>query len=437
MSTTLPAISKAGSSKSSTLDIRGCAGYIAKLRSVLESATGDPPQGIDVGEVEHRIVLLQGALDEVRNKSIDLTKQKEMEEQQRYLRAVQRLIAQEERLQSQQAKDNSAKALAVQQAKEDAMLYFKDRNEKDEERARKCLDYRQQANADISIRAASNESRREKNLANLYAQRERKRLEARKRAEQRQRFAREVIRNKEARQEEKRVEMEQRAKMKDAEIELQLEAIRNARRSTWQEKKGQSAARSTIVWENGEAILATVLKDHEQLVKELDERMKGQKQRYAEEKEERDFYLQQQQQLRREREKKVTSNLLKLANQRLDRGEKILDDHAVKREKAENAQQKAATKYVEAGEELRLNLSEHQRRAAEIETVRQNEALAKAFKRWNQRAARIIGDLREAMDEDKEEKKEEDPWQNNTGRDIHPEPEKRPIRLPVPDDFAC
>lgn len=419
------------------MDIRSCAAYIAKLKSILDSSTGDPPQGITVGEVEHRIMLLQGALDEVKNRSLELTKQKELEEQQRYLKSVQRLLKQEEELQAKQAKDTKEKILAVQQAKEDAVLYFRDKNEKTEERTQRCKEYRDKADAEISVRAASNDVRRQKNLEQLYAERERKRLEARERSIARQQYARNVMKNREQQNEMKRVQLEEKAKLHEQEIEAKLEMIRNSRKSKWTNKGQRSRARSIVVWENGEAILETEQKDHDQLVKELNEKIKAQQERYAGEKADRDFYIQQQQQLRRERLAKVNGNLLKLANGRLTRGEGIIEDHHKKREKADNAMQHLIEQRHEAGERLRKQVNQELLCAAEIENKRRDQILNNAFEGWNHRAARVVADLRRDMEEDKtNEPEDDDPWQNNTGRAPQPKPEKRPVRLPYPSDFS-
>lgn len=428
----------AGGSGSREIDARGCAAYIAMLKTVLDSATGDPPPGVDVGEVEHRLVLLQGALDEVREKSLDLAKKRELEEQQRYLKSVQRLLAQERELQERQAKDNQAKALAVAQAREDAIFYFKDKNEKSEERALRCRDHTRKAQEDIVVRASSNEVRWQKNLDNLYAERERKRLEAVAKGEKRQQYARNVMQNREQQLEAKRFEMEEKARLHDQEVEAKMEMIRNSRKSKWEDKGNRNRSKSIVVFENGEAILETQAKDHEQLVKDLEEKMKGQRERFAGEKAERDFFLQQRQANRKDKEQQISRNLMRLADARLARGGEIIKDSEMKRQKADHAKQAVAHKYRVAAVSLQKDLDEHQRRAAQLQTDRQNAALSKAFKRWNQRAARIITDLRADFDDKKKSIQEEsDPWQNNTGRPQPPTPEKRAIRLPSPSDFSC
>lgn len=440
MATSLPALShnKACKQSDNDMDFRSCAGFIAKLKSVLDSATGDPPPGITVGEVEHRIVLLQGALDEVKLKNLELTKQRDLEEQQRYLKSVQKLLQQEEEIQAKQAKDNKAKLQAVQQAKEEAVLYFRDKNEKKEERTLKCREHTAKAAEDIVLRASSNEERRVRNLENLYSERERKRMEAMKRAEKKQEYARNVLKARAQMEEQKRVEMEEKVRLHDQEIEAKLEMIRNSRKSKWQDKGQRSRAKSIVVWENGEAILETQQKDHDDLVKELREREKAQLERYAGEKAERDFYLSQQRQLREEREKRVNSNLLRLANTRLKSGEEIKVNTVKKYEKADKAYHVKEQKQHEAGEQLQRTLAEHQLRAERLNQERRNKALASNFQRWNFRAARIVTELRAAMEEkEKADEEDDDPWRNTSSRSVQPEPEKRPIRLPSPTDFKC
>eukprot|EP00796_Vickermania_ingenoplastis_P008743 gene8744-6149_t len=409
------------------LDARACAGYIAKLKSVLDSATGDPPPGVEVGEVEHRIMLLQGALDEVKIKNLELSKERELQEQQRYLKAVQRLLEQEEKLQSQQAKDTKAKILAVQQAKEEAVLYFKDKNEKKAERMQKCREHNVKVEEETVLKGSAVEERRQRNLENLYAEREQKRKEMMERARKREEYARNVKQNRVKQEEERRREMEERTRLQEQEIAAKLELLRNARKSVAVEKGQHSRAKSVVVWENGEAIIETEMKDHDQLVKELAEKEKAQRERYLGEKADRDFYISQQQQLREEREKKIAGNLLKLANTRLKRGEEIKAETFKKYDKADNAQIRAAEKQHQAGEALRKNLAQHQHRSMELEQERQNTALAKTFQRWNFRAARIISELRTAMEEKKPPQDDnDDPWQNTSNRNTQPEPEKRP-----------
>lgn len=418
------------------LSVRTCAQYIAKLQNVLEDATGEAPRNIDIGEIEHRILLLQGAIEEVKNKKTDLAKEKELIEQERYLSAVHRLIEEENLLNSRQAKDSEDKILAVKQAREEAVFYFKDKNEKIDERMKSCLLYRQQADAEISVRAASNEVRRTQNLEKLYAERERKRAEAREREMKRQQYARDVIRNRDVMQKEKNKKLEEIQKLREQEIEEKLEAIRESRKSTWVDKRKAGIAQAQTVWNNGDAMIAMQVKNHDQLVKELEEKEKGQKERYAGEFAEQQFYLKQQQRLRKEREIKVTNNLIDQANQRLRKGDMVVEKQKKKWDQGEKAMQREAESQHQAGLELRKVLAEHQRRAQALEEERQRKTLTSNFNRWNHRAGRVISSLRQAMEEDKKEKSiTEDPWQNNTQTVVQPPQEKRPIRLPYPSDF--
>lgn len=418
------------------LDIRRLSEFIAKLRSVLDDATREAPRSVDIGEVEHRILLLQGTIEEVNNKKMDLAKQKELLQQEKYLKTVYQLMKQEEELNSKQAKDNEEKIQAVKQAREEAVFYFKDKNEKTEERMKKCLAYRQKADAEISLRAASNEVRRKENLDKLYAERERKRAEAKERAKKRQEYAREVVRTREQMAAEKNRALEEMSKLKEQEVQEKLEEIRASRKSKWVAKGKSSRAQSQVVWESGNAIIAQELKNHEQLVKELEEKEKNQKERYAEENAERLFFIKQGQQLRKDREMKVLGNLVQQANYRLKRGDEIIAAHEKKREKADRAIQSEIERQEKKREELQKTLAMHQRLAQELEEERKNRTLVNTFKRWNNRAARIITDLRDAMDEDKGEKYvPDDPWKNNTQAAPQLPPEKRPIRLPSPSDF--
>lgn len=421
---------------SDELDIRTCAQYIAKLQNVLEDATGEAPRNINIGEIEHRILLLQGAIEEVKNKKTDLVKEKELMQQERYLSAVHRLLQEEELLNSRQAKDTEDKIQAVKQAREEAIFYFKDKNEKNEERMKSCLSYRQQADANISVKAASNEVRRTQNLEKLYAERARKQAEARERELKRQQYARDVIRNRDAMQKEKNRKLEEINKLREQEIAEKLEAIRESRKSKWVDKRKAGIAQAQAVWKNGDALEAMQAKNHEQLVADLEEKGKGQKERYAAEIAEQEFYIKQQQRLRKEREIKVTNNLIHQANQRLRKGDTIVEKQKKKWDQGEQATQRKEESQVKAGAELRKVIAEHQRRARALEEERQHKTLTNTFVRWNHRAARIISNLRDIMEEDKKEKSvTEDPWQNNTQAVVQPPQEKRPIRLPYPSDF--
>lgn len=418
------------------LDIRTLAEYIAKLRAVLDDATREAPRSVDIGEIEHRILLLQGTIEEVNNKKLDLTKQKELLQQEKYLKTVYQLMQQEAELNAKQAKNNDDKILAVKQAKEEAAFYFKDKNEKIEERMKKCLAYRQKADAEISVKAAQNEKRRTQNLENLYARREQIRAEAKERARKRQQYAWDVVRSREEMKAQKNRNLAEMSKLREQEVEEKLEAIRESRKSKWVAKGISQRAQSQVVWENGTAIIAQQLKDHDQLLKDLEEKEKSQKERYAGENAERLFYIKQEQQLLQEREMKVMSNLVQQANKRLKRGEQIIEDQKKKIEKGEKAIQKERDRQEKNREELEKKLALHKRRAAELEEERKNRILMNTFKRWNHRAARIVTNLRDAMDEDKENQYvPDDPWRNNTQTVVDAPSEKRPIRLPSPSDF--
>lgn len=374
--------------------------YIVQLRGLLEETTGQPPAGVSSAEVERRIALIQSALDEVEQRNADARFRMELRHNQRFLDTYARRIQAEEEAEQKRQYAEKQRRAQVEEMRSVQVAYYKDRNDRADAKAQLCRTHNEKAQEETVERAGTNEERRTRNLSKLAAERQRRQRELHDREQAKQQYARQVRERRAMQSAREQAEKARQAEVHRQEMEVKLMAIRDAKKSKWSAKKEASRAKSEIVWENGEAILETVRKDHSKLVEELNQRQKQQADRYAENKAEQESYLRQRAQYRATRQERQQETLRKLVDQRLNRGMEIVKEAEEKREKAERAKEMQATQYVEAGKELDEDILRHQQRAQQLQDQRYNDSLNQNYRRWNHRAARIMEELREALQAD-------------------------------------
>ncbi|CBZ28156.1 conserved hypothetical protein [Leishmania mexicana MHOM/GT/2001/U1103] len=373
------------------------AAHIAQLRGLLEETTGEPPAGVRTADVEHRIALIQSALDEVERLSAEVRWRIELRNNQRFLDTYERRIRMEEEAEQKRQNAEKERIAQVEEMRSMQLAYYKDRNGRTDAKAHQCRAHNEQVQEQTVMKADSNEDRRIRNLANLEAERQRKQKELHYREQAKQEYVHKMRERQARKGAEKLAERARLAAIHQQEMEAKLSAIRESRRSKWVMKKEASRARSVVVWKNGEAILETQRKDHNCLVEELEQRQRQQASRYAEEKAEQAAYIEQRRQLHAARQERQRENLLKLVDKRLARGVEIVKTAEEKKDRAEQAKERQATQYVEAGKLLDEDVHLHRQRARKLQERRANESRAQNYRRWNHRAARIMEELRETI----------------------------------------
>lgn len=373
------------------------AAYIAQLRGLLEETTGQPPAGVRTAEVEHRITLIQSALDEVERLSAEARWRIELRNNQRFLDTYERRIQMEEEAEQKRQTAEKERIAQVEEMRSMQHAYYKNRNDRTDAKAHQCRAYNEQVQEQTVMKAGSNEERRTRNLANLEAERQRKQKELHDREQAKQDYARKVRERQARKDAEKLAEKTRLAEIHQQEMEAKLCAIRESRRSKWVMKKEASRAKSVVVWKNGEAILETQRKNHGCLVEELEQRQRHQASRYAEEKAEQAAYIEQRRLLHAARQERQQENLRQLVEKRVARGVEIVKTTEEKKERAEQAKERQATQYVEAGRLLDEDVQLHRQRARKLQERRANESLTQNYRRWNHRAARIMEELHETM----------------------------------------
>lgn len=385
------------------MDARECAGYIAQLKSVLNAAAAQPPPlGVDTSEVERRMTLIQATLQRVEARAEDIRREQEEKELLRYTLTQQRRASLEEERDSRVTAQAKQKDLLLKEMHEMQVAYFKDHNNHKDEKALKCKEHKFKVHVATVSKAASTEQRRNENLSKLMTQREQHRQEMRDRELQRQQSAREVNRRRTKQIDNERAEKERQAERHAQQIETKLIAIRESRQLQSRAKHQANRARAAVVFENGSARLETVARDHEQLLQDLEDKVRGQQARYAEEKADRDLYLAQRARFRAMRYEQQQRRLISNIDSRLKRGDAILVESKVKEEKGDQAKEAQATQWVQAGKELRKDILTHLRRARHIEEQRMENTLNKSYRSWNHRAARIMADLQSAADAERQ-----------------------------------
>lgn len=421
-------------------------GYTVQLRGLLEETTGTPPSGVNTAEVEHRIALIQSALDEVQRRGAETRWRMELRQNQRFLDTYTRRInAEAEAEQKRQYADKQRRA-QVEEMRSIQVAYYKDRNDRTDAKALQCRSHNVQAQVEAVERAGSNEERRTRNLANLASERQRKQRELHDREQAKQEYARQVRDRRAAQSAQEREEKARLAQIHSQEMEDKLAAAREAKRSTWAAKRATSRARSQVVFENGEAVLETIQMDHSRLVEEMHQRHRQQAERYSEGKTEQEAYLRQRAQLRVTRQERQQDTLRRLVDQRVSRGDAIVKGADKKREKAQRAKERQAAHYSEAARELDEDIPRHKLRAEQLQEEQYNAALRQNYRRWNHRAARIIQELQAALQEEdavnaaQRSNAAHREWAGVDATRRDPPAAvvyaARPLTLPSPEDFA-
>ncbi|GET89706.1 hypothetical protein, conserved [Leishmania tarentolae] len=390
-----------GSSKKKMDDYDLCqeyGAYIAQLRGLLAETTGQPPAGVRTADVERRITLIHSALDEVERLSAEARWRIELRNNQRFLDIYERRIRMEEEAEQKRQMAEKEHMAQVEEMRSMQVAYYKDRNCRTDAKAHQCRAHNEHVQEQTVVKAESNEERRMRRLATLDAERQRKQKELHDREQARQDYARAVRERQAKKDAEKLAEKARLAEIHEQEMETKLCAIRESKRSKWAMKKEASRAKSIVVWKNGEAILETQRKDHDCLVEELEQKQRQQASRYAEEKAEQEAYIQQRRQFHAARQERQQENLRKLVDKRVARGIEIVKEAEDKKERAALAKERQATQYVEAAKQLDEDVQRHRERARALQERRANESLEQNYKRWNQRAARIMEELHETIE---------------------------------------
>ncbi|AIN99442.1 hypothetical protein LPMP_270600 [Leishmania panamensis] len=376
------------------------AGYIAQLRGLLEETTGQPPAGVRTAEVERRIALIQSALEEVERLNANTRWRIEHDKAQRVLDTYKRRINAEEEAEKRLQDAEKQRTAQLEEARSLQLAYYKNRNDRIEAKAHQCRAHNEQMQEQTVMKASSKEERRTRNLANLDAERQRTQKELHDREQARQDYARKLRERQAAKDAQTLAEKARLAEIRRQEREAKLCAICESKRSKWMAKKEASSSKSVVVWKNGEAILETKLKDHNDLVEELEQRRLQQESRYAEEKAELEAYIQQRRQIHAVRQERQRENLRKLVDKRVTRGVEIVKAAEEKKERAEQAKERQVMQYVKAGKLLDESVRLHRERVQRLQDRRTNESLAQHYRRWNHRAARIMEELHDAMAEE-------------------------------------
>ena len=417
--------------------------YIVQLRGLLEETTGQPPAGVSTAEVERRITLIQSALDEVERRHAQVRWRIEMQHNQRFLDTYARRIQAEAEAEQKRQAAEKQRSAQVEEMRNVQVAYYRDRNDRTEAKTQQCRTHNEKAQEETVEQAGSNEERRARNLAHLAAERQRKQKELHDREQAKQAYARQVRERRAAQAALEQADKERQAELHRQETEAKLAAIRESKKSTWAAKKAASRAKSEVVWENGEAILETVRKDHDKLVEELNQRQKQQAERYAENKAEQESYLRQRAQYRATQQQRQQDSLRRLVDERVSRGLAIVKEAEATKERAEKARERQATQYIEAGRELDENIVRHQQRAQQLQEQQYNKSLDQNYRRWNHRAARIMEELREALQADNNEAAPPPPpssvaYRDSPAVDLSAASENGHvvIALPSPNDFA-
>lgn len=419
--------------------------YETQLQCVLAAAIAKPPPaGVDTGEVERRMRMLQVALTEVQVRLEELHRAQAQREQQRYAATQQRRAAGEVAAEERRAFQDNERQQLVEEMRDAQVAYFKDRNQRTDEKAVSCQEHNYRAHAETIHQATANEGRRERNLETLMEERDRRRRELRARDLARQQSIREANRRKAVQVEADRRALAHAAEIREQETAAKLAALRESTRCKSVAKASASRAKSTVVFRNGQAILETEAKDHGQLLEDLDAKTAGQQARYADERADEMLYLQQRAAHRELRVDRQQANLVRLIDKRLSRGGQIVVAAKAKKERAEVTKEAQANMYIEHGVELRKDVAAHRRRARAIQQAREQEALANNYRRWNGRAARIVADLTEAIEQDCAEQeaaaaREAAAHTHNHSTPVALEAGQSGVRfphLPSPSDFA-
>ncbi|EPY28217.1 hypothetical protein AGDE_10492 [Angomonas deanei] len=426
----------------SSLSQRECKAFISQLKGLLDEATAEPPKGVQTGEVERRIALLNAALQQVEGRLEELRLKKEREANEKYVQSIERRVEMQREADEKRVYNEKERRQNVQEMRNQQVYYYRDRNQKKDEMAAKCYDYNQQQQVDTIAKASSNDERRARNIENLMQARKAHTQELHEREAMRQRYAQQVNERKQTELEQERRRREEEARIREQEVEQKLAAISEAKRSKWTAKQKASRAKSRVVWENGQAILETEVKDHDKLVSDLDDKIRSQEQRYAAEQAERQYLLDVRAQQRKAAEERQQRNMVAILDRRVKRGDEIVENAHKKKERGELIKEKQATRYQDNGATLRRDVSLHQKRAQGLESDRQNDELKKNFSRWNSRAARVLADLREAMEADEEytasqeKQKSRTNYYGDSTSSMARSSVSRAARLPSPSEFS-
>ncbi|KAH9592997.1 hypothetical protein LSM04_003076 [Trypanosoma melophagium] len=376
-----------------------------QLRSLMREACGEPPVGTDRALLEKRINTLQCALEEVeqrkRDKQLiaDMTRAKEVQDH-RLRRAKQY----EERMEETRRKFEERKKMA-REIQEDRKQYFRSRNQQLDAKIGMYKLQSMNAQAEILERAEAEIERRNRALMKLQEERARAAQEYKEKSQQRMEHCREVLQRRKEKEEAARREKKLAYLRHEEELmrcqTVQVEHQRNnsqPRREYRNHSRGRSVARDESV--NSES--RSRMRDHNDLIKQIKEKEQQHQERYEAEKAVRMYEIHQRAMARKERQEKQRSNYVEVLDKRIKRGDEIIELARKKKLQGERAREQRKARDVQAGEAISREVEEHRKRAEAYEQMSRNDTLKKNYRRWNERAGRVLQQLQEALEADKD-----------------------------------
>ncbi|ORC91642.1 glycoprotein 96-92 [Trypanosoma theileri] len=374
-----------------------------QLRSIMREACGEPPAGTDRAKVEKRINMLQCALEEVeqwkRDKQLiaDMTKAKELRDH-----LLRRAKQDEERMLETRKKFEERQRM-VREMQEDRKLYYRSRNQQIDEKIGLSKAHTANVHTVIMERAEAESEKRNRALLRLKEERERATQEHKEKSQQRMEHCRAVLQRRKEREEAIRREKKLAYLRHEEELmRCQATNIEQSRDTSQPRRDFRSRSRMRDETRDGSvnSESRSRSKGQDDLIKRIKEKEQQHQERYEAERAVRLYEIQQRAMARKERQEKQQRNYVEVLEKRLQRGDEIIELARKKKQRGEKAKKEREARDVQAGEAISRDVEEHRKRAEAFEQGTRNAALKKNYRRWNERAARVLRQLEEALNAD-------------------------------------
>ncbi|KEG08126.1 glycoprotein 96-92 [Trypanosoma grayi] len=384
------------------LDRREYQALSTQLKSIMREACSEAPTGADRAAIEKRIAMLQCALDEVERRiqekqlSAEVTRAQEMREHR-----LRREKQSESRMEAVK-KDVQQRQKFTNELQEERRAYYSQRNEQLDAKIEMQKEVAVNAQAEIIERAEAENERRKRALGRLWEERARALKEHKEKSQHRMDHCREVMQRRKQLEEAKR--REKTLALMQHEEELQQRQARSehdqneASRHHPKRLHRHGSSRSINSERSGHVRTLSQPRNHNALVKALREKEEQHRERYAAEQAVRQYELQQRAAARKEKQERQRRKYVEQLEERLRRGEEIIEMAHNKKHRGDRAKGQSEARDPQAGELVARDLEEHRRRAEAHELERRDDALQKKYRRWNERAVRVIQQLQGAIE---------------------------------------
>lgn len=379
----------------------------AQLSSILREACKEAPVDADLTYIDKRIVLLQRAIEdtkrriEIKNINAELVRANKVRFN--HLRRMEKINKQMEDIKNNQ-KHQEKTFNEVQEARQ---FYYSQRNEQIGEKIKSCKDASLRAQNEMIERNEEEIKRKDELLAKLkekrakfvreQQERSRKRMEQCFNACQRQKLMEEAKQRERvfANMPEKEPTTKRLGRLGEITRTnsphlVSLAVTRREQQSDFFRPQQRSASRSPSPT------------GHQTLLMKLKEKELKHKERYEAESALRKYNVLLRAEARKKTIEKQQQNYTALLEKRLRRNDEIIENLHRKLLSAESARKRGEERESTSGKALRRSLDEHNRRAAANDMRRRNEILAKNYRRWNERADRVINRLKMTLEADDE-----------------------------------